>query len=237
MRRYECRIAGVRVLSNRPADSQHPHLDGPAWCEVRFTEAPEAAASEWLSIPNPGTGAGVAIRPDGRAAVIVAAGATESACARELRWAVPFIAALQGETILHASAVERGGRLYAFIAESRTGKSTFSAVLARRGWNKAADDLLPECLGRPAALFFLQRPPQCARAALRRLDREEALAELVTNGFGELAAPALWKTHFRYYCALVESVPCYECTIPDGLERVEEAAEWWERAIEAEDPR
>jgi hypothetical protein len=176
----------------------------------------------------------VAIRPDGRAAVIVGAGITESERTRELRWAVPFIAALQGETILHASAVERGQRIYAFIAGSGTGKSTFSTALQRRGWDKVADDLLPECLGRPAGLFFLQRPLQGMRSGLRRLDDREALEQLVTNGFGELAVPPLWKTHFRYYCALVESVPCFELTIPDGLERLEEAAAWWERAIEAE---
>lgn len=227
---FECRIAGVRLFLNRPVTSDGPAACGPASCRVNFG----CSGTGWLSIPNPATGSGLWIRPDGKEASILDDPDDESERARELRWAVPFVAALQGETVLHAAAVERGGRIFAFVAESLAGKSTFSDTLAGHGWNKLADDLLPQCAGRPAALFFLYRPPDGRDAVLRRLQGEEALAELAVNGFGELAAPALWETHFRYYCELLETVPCYAFTIPDGMAFIEEAAAWWERAIRLE---
>jgi hypothetical protein len=237
MSRYEYRIAGVRLATNQTVAGEDQDVRGPAWSQVRFVSAPEEGTEGWLRIGNPGTGADVRIRRDGREAVIVAGMASERERARELRWAVPFIAGLQGETILHASAVERGGCLYAFVAESRTGKSTFSNALAGRGWRKLADDLLPQCLleqARLAGLFFLQRPAGGQSMASRRLREDEALAELVSNGFGELAEATIWETHFRYYCQLLQSVPCLELTLPDGLERMGEAAAGWERMIEAE---
>jgi hypothetical protein len=227
---FECRIAGVRLYLNRAVPSDGLAACGPASCRVSFG----CSGTGWLSVPNRGTGTGVWIRPDGREAAILADPSAESQRARDLRWAVPFIAGLQGETVLHAAAVERDGRIFAFAAECRTGKSTFSDTLAGRGWNKVVDDLLPQCAGRPAALFFLYRPPQGRETAMRRLPGDEAFAELATNGFGELAAPALWETHFRYYCELVEAAPCYAFTIPDGMARIEEAAAWWERAIRLE---
>lgn len=237
MSAYEYRIAGVRLATNQRAAEESLDVRGPAWSEVRFVSAAEESTTGWLRIRNPGTGIDVRIRRDGREAVVVAEMASERERARELRWAAPFIAGLQGETILHASAVERGGCIYAFVAESRTGKSTFSSALEGRGWRKVADDLLPQCLleqTRLAALFFLQRPAGGQAMASRRLREDEALAELVSNGFGELPDATIWETHFRYYCQLLKSVPCLELTIPDVLERVGEAAGWWERMIEAE---
>jgi hypothetical protein len=237
--RYECRIAGVRLTTNRIVAGDNEDLLGPASSEVLFASAQEETTSDWLSILNPATRTEVRIRRDGRRAVVAPELANPDERAREMRWALPFIAALQRETILHASAVERVGCVYGFVAESRTGKSTFSSALARRGWNKVADDLLPQCLveqgnRRLRALFFLQRPAAEERIAARRLDAEEALAELVSNGFGELANGAIWETHFRYYCRILESVSCYEFTVPDCLERLDEAASWWERTVEAE---
>ena len=238
MNRYEGWIAGVRVVTNRTLEWPEEDARGPAWSEVDFVSTLAEGADGWLSVPNPGSGADVRIRRDGHRAAIVADPPNDRERAREMRWAVPFIAALQGQTILHASAVEREGNVYAFIAESRTGKSTFSNVLAGRGWRKAVDDLLPQCLleeARRVALFFLRRPPGGRDASSRRLGAEEALGELVGNGFGELADPGLWETHFQFYCRLLERAPCYELTIPDGLDRAEEAAAGWERTLAAED--
>jgi hypothetical protein len=157
-----------------------------------------------------------------------------------MRWAAPFIAALQGETVFHASAVERAGCVYAFIAGSRTGKSTFSNALAGRGWNKIADDLLPQCFfeqgnRRLRALFFLDRPEGGSTIGTRRLSVEEALEALVLNGFDELFEAAVWEPHFRFYCRILETVPCRAFTIPDNLSRLGEAAAWWERMLETED--
>ncbi|HEY1207543.1 MAG: hypothetical protein ABSH46_05215 [Bryobacteraceae bacterium] len=239
MSRHECRIAGVRLTTNREVAGDDGGPCSTASSEVLFLDAPADPPSDWLRIPNPGTGADVRIRRDGRQAVITADPAGPDQGAREMRWATPFIAALQGETVLHASAVERGGCVYAFVAGSRTGKSTFSNALATRGWNKVADDLLPQCFfeqsnRRLRALFLLERPRGGGAIGTRRLSVEEALGELVVNGFDELAEAAIWETHFRFYCRIVEAVPCRAFTIPDDMSRVGEAAAWWERMLEAE---
>jgi hypothetical protein len=267
MSRYECRIAGVRLITDREVAGDRDAPCSAASAEVFFLgapcepqsrpgeppgeppgapgqphrqpPAPNQPPGDWLRIPNPGTGTDVRIRRDGRQAVIAADPAGPDQGARELRWAAPFIAALQGETVLHASAVERAGSVYAFAAGSRTGKSTFSNALAGRGWNKIADDLLPQCYfeqdnRRLRALFFLDRPPGGGAIGTRRLSGEEALGELVANGFDELADAAVWAPHFRFYCRIVETVPSCAFTIPDDLSRLGEAAACWERMVEAE---
>jgi hypothetical protein len=48
---------------------------------------------------------------------------------------------------LHASAIERGGRVTAFLGESGAGKSTLAAFLTRRGHTVISDDIC--LLGRP----------------------------------------------------------------------------------------
>lgn len=49
---------------------------------------------------------------------------------------------LRGETVLHASAVERDGRAVAFVAHSGMGKSTLAALACARGGRFVTDDLL-----------------------------------------------------------------------------------------------
>lgn len=49
---------------------------------------------------------------------------------------------LRGETVLHASAVERDGRAVAFVAHSGMGKSTLAALCCARGARFVTDDLL-----------------------------------------------------------------------------------------------
>jgi hypothetical protein len=238
MSEYEGWIAGVRVVTNREIEWPSETARGAASSEVRFVSSLDNGAGEWLSIPNPATRTDVRIRRDGRKAAIVADPPDAHERARQMRWAVPFIAALEGETVLHASAVERDGCLYGFIAESGTGKSTFASVLEERGWRKASDDLLPQCLldeARRVALFFLRRPAGGREAAWGRLTQEEAFPELISNGFGELPDPAIWETHFRFYCRLLERAPFYALTIPDGLDRLADAAVWWEQLLAAEE--
>jgi hypothetical protein len=52
------------------------------------------------------------------------------------------VLALRGETVLHASAVERDGRAVAFVAHSGMGKSTLAALACARGARFVTDDLL-----------------------------------------------------------------------------------------------
>jgi hypothetical protein len=49
---------------------------------------------------------------------------------------------LRGEWLLTASAVERGGRVCAFMGPSASGKSTAAAVLIQRGYRLVSDSLL-----------------------------------------------------------------------------------------------
>ncbi len=53
--------------------------------------------------------------------------------------------AMRGVWSLHASAVMRQGRVFAFLGESGRGKSTLAAYLSGggRGWIRVADDILP----------------------------------------------------------------------------------------------
>ena len=52
--------------------------------------------------------------------------------------------ALRDTWCLHASAVEYGGRVIAFLGESGAGKSTLAAYLAGQpGVRRVADDILP----------------------------------------------------------------------------------------------
>jgi hypothetical protein len=52
---------------------------------------------------------------------------------------------LRGETVLHASAVEFGGRAVAFVAHSGMGKSTLATLACDQGARFVTDDLLRLC--------------------------------------------------------------------------------------------
>ncbi|NHC46673.1 hypothetical protein [Motilibacter aurantiacus] len=59
---------------------------------------------------------------------------------------------LDGELLLHASAVARSGSAVAFVAASGAGKSTLATLLGREGWSLLTDDVLRVSLGGGAAL-------------------------------------------------------------------------------------
>ena len=62
---------------------------------------------------------------------------------------------LGGSTVLHASAVEVGGRTLAFVADSGMGKSTLGALLCERGARLVTDDVLRLDLTGPAIRCWL----------------------------------------------------------------------------------
>ena len=49
---------------------------------------------------------------------------------------------LRGELVLHASAIQAGGRAVAFVGSSGMGKSTLAAALCEQGYSLVSDDLL-----------------------------------------------------------------------------------------------
>lgn len=68
-----------------------------------------------------------------------------------------FILSMQGEVVLHASAVQVGDSALAFVGYSGMGKSTMATLLCADGARLITDDLLRLDLGR--------RPPTCALGA------------------------------------------------------------------------
>jgi hypothetical protein len=91
-----------------------------------FEIAADAATVRWR--PTPGT--------DVEAVALLATG-TLLALVRRLR----------GECVLHASAVELGGRCWGFFGPSGSGKSTTAALLAATGARIVADDVLRVTIG------------------------------------------------------------------------------------------
>lgn len=76
-----------------------------------------------------------------------------------------FVLAMLGRTVLHASAVEDGGRVIAFVGASGQGKSTVAAMCCGSGARLVTDDLLAlkivagrfECPRGPAELRLRQQ--------------------------------------------------------------------------------
>jgi len=68
-----------------------------------------------------------------------------------------FVLAMQGETVMHASAVQVGDSALAFVGYSGMGKSTMATLMCADGAKLITDDLLRLDLGR--------RPPTCALGA------------------------------------------------------------------------
>lgn len=62
--------------------------------------------------------------------------------------ALSLLLAAHGVLCLHASAVERDGRVALFVGESGAGKSTLARELAAIGWRRVCDDILPVALTR-----------------------------------------------------------------------------------------
>lgn len=95
------------------------------------------------------------VSPDGREIASASHGAPPWIWQRYLTGQVlPLAAVLSGAEVLHASAVDIGGRAVAFVATSGTGKSSLALNLVLRGANFLADDVAAIRLfdGRPTVL-------------------------------------------------------------------------------------
>jgi hypothetical protein len=137
-----------------------------AWPDDQSRHVAYCRAGEgWLHVH------GVATFTFGRSGVEAVAGedvATERICDTYLRLVLPLALQVQGQEVLHASAVAVEAGAVAFCASSGTGKSTVAYSLARRGHPPCADDAVaidfgrrgPELIPLPFALKL--RPPTAA---------------------------------------------------------------------------
>lgn len=144
------------------ADRGHLIYDGPG-----IVAGGQERVRAWLD----GAGVRTVEFPDGERFRVSSAGdriealvsaalpASASACDRRLELGLggplALALALHGVHLLHASALVIGGVVVAFTGASGTGKSTLAAAgRSRRGWRRAADDILATRLGEaPRALL------------------------------------------------------------------------------------
>jgi hypothetical protein len=112
--------------------------------------------------------------------------------AAQLVWALPHLLALQGQTVLHASAIRRDSEVIAFSGGSGAGKTTFATTLQRQGFPLVSEDLvlLASDLSQPHVV-------QAGEAHLRRWAQQHAdsfsgQGWLATDNLAEyLAGPVL----------------------------------------------
>ncbi len=137
----------VTRVPTRELDRAWPRRDDERAAELRFSDgrlmlAIDRAPGVGYRVHSPGHGAYI-VAADGRS--IVASETRISALRfQRLFYAqvLPLAAALQGLELLHASAVELGGRAVAFVAASGTGKSSICAHLVAGGARFVTDDVL-----------------------------------------------------------------------------------------------
>jgi energy-coupling factor transporter ATP-binding protein EcfA2 len=155
-----------------------------------------------------------------------------------VRRVLPFLAALQGQVTLHASAVASTTGVYAFVGASGAGKSTLAGCLARLGWRPISDDLLP-CRRREGgvivpigedqalplrAIYFLSRQDslECVRRML--LNRAGCFKRLLAHGFGEIGLKNAWAAQFELYGSMANAIPAYDLVEPDALPCLDRSA-------------
>lgn len=243
---HHCRycIAGIEVISNRAANLPRDGFTD-LQLSVVFTD-PDAKNSydytspKWREVPGLSKPK-ICLYTEGDKAVVLQDGLDQESCAIAIRRLVPFASALQGEVILHASAVTINNQVVCFIAESGNGKSTFAGALRNLGYPLICDDLLP-CRSRDrvfmiphvygnsvsmlkiSMICFLSRGAALTSSELKTISPKECLKLLLLNGFGEMKDKAIWKRQFEAYGSLATMVKAYRLTIPDDLSLLEKTA-------------
>lgn len=177
---------------------------------------------------------------------------------RSLGAPLALVLAARGRYLLHASAIELGGRVIALVGASGAGKSTLARTAAAAGIARVGDDQLPVRLGAapaalphfpqlklpPAAWYRESAPaelplaavvafrhaPDLAGATLARLEGAAACLRLVraTVAARLLPAPAL-DAHLAAAAAATERIGVYELAYPSGEAGLREALAVLER--------
>jgi hypothetical protein len=226
-------VAGVRFTTDREVAGLDTRGFSDQDTAVCFHDNPPDAGA--IPLPIPSAGGTAWLDAAGR----VHLPRTESPEMRAwlIRQAAPFVAALQGRCVLHASAVSIDRTVVAFVGASGLGKSTLASHLAeRRHVPRVADDMLPVRFDGgqvtvPVAddrlplrtVYFLQRgSPEVATEVLSRVT---ALNYLIRDGFGELHDARSWSRLFDAYHKIATAVPCLRLLTPNDLRHLDATAE------------
>lgn len=113
---------------------------------------------------------------------------------------------LRGHTVLHASAVQVGGRALAFVGRSGMGKSTLTALFTRRGAPLIADDILRVDLDDGHARCRLGTTEIRLRASARDLAEGQGTVGARETGDGRTALTPV--------PSLVEGLPLRSIVVP-----------------------
>lgn len=243
---HHCRycIAGIEVISNRatnlPRDGFTDLQISVVFTDPDANNSPDYTPPKWREVPGMPTPE-IRLHTEGDKAVVLQDGLDQESCAIAIRRLVPFASALQGEVMLHASAVTINNQAVCFIAESGSGKSTLAGALRDIGYSFICDDLLP-CRSRDgifmvpnayknsvamlkiSMICFLSRDTILTSPELKTISMKECLKLLLLNGFGEMKDKAIWKRQFETYGSLATMVKAYRLTIPDDLSLLEKTA-------------
>jgi hypothetical protein len=247
-------IAGVRIRSNRPLTGLS--IDGDAYldleiCFGRATSVPCVPPVGAHALPECIQLTGW-IAADGLRAFVAEPPARNFEVPLSIRRVLPFASALQGGVILHGSAVALPAGVHVFVAASATGKSTLAAQLGSLGLPVVADDLTPCRLvdgqvevplpseakrdgqsARLCGVHFLSRSSLVDRVNLTPLTPARCVAQLLWNGFSELAVPELWASQFRSYSKIARGVPAYALAVPDDRRQIGPIAKDVRAALDA----
>lgn len=251
--KYAYSIAGMRVLSNRPASLGKVYTGTDGEVKVIFVEkavnlaelagAPGMSShpEEWLPWIDR-SGVTVISSKDGKTVLIRDRDHAILDYAAFLRQMIPFASALQNKPVLHASAVRFEDRIVAFIGASGVGKSTLASHCHGLGFLPVTDDLLPVHVGPQAALiplaggtktspnwlpltriYFISRDPSLEQMQITALSKMEHLLLHLRNGYSELSIANIWRTQFSSCSKIVDLVEAFQLTLPDDIDYLPEA--------------
>lgn len=183
------------------------------------------------------------LREDGRIALLASSENGSDHCFYQVRQIIPFLAGLQGQLVLHASAALMQGSVYAFVGESGAGKSTLVKALTVSGTIPVADDLLAVACDHqnPVAftagtdlcppqqvplcsILFLSRAKTLDQPVLEQISNKQFLLLLFRHGFSEMSIHRLWTFQLELYGRLAKEVTAFNLVMPDSLALLPEAA-------------
>lgn len=252
--KYVYTIAGLRVLTNRPAVNPDVFVGTDGMVQVVYVHKQKdlqqtdhllrniGPNSAWHRL-SVGIHMSAYFQNDGRVVLIQELDIGTLDYGAQLRCVIPFAAALQNRLVLHSAAVCWRRKVISFIGASATGKSTLGKELIALGCEPIADDLLPCRIvgdqvnvpvgdrmghispGLPLSrVYFLIRDESLEQMNLKTVSRRECFMALLQHGFGELPVAKVWKTQFTGYHDIAERVPAFQLRLPVGVDHIKEAA-------------